>query len=304
MKISHRYALAALLGVAAHDHAVAQTIAIEAADGVASTAKLASESHAFLAALANYAYEHSATGELNRTVRAKAISPTLAVVEYKPPGNKPSMVVHARSGRSLEGTWQQLTKKQGGSGSESEAGLIVSADEEDRDLSEARYYPPETTTSIRARNIRQRDGWVVQSYPEDAGNYIHGGDAELKAMRTLEERFQADPSLRGGTLKAWVSQDVCHSCERAFSDFAREYNVRGSVYYLGKNMSTVPGVPVGGENISWSGVLQGIRKTDAIVVLGENLLGGTPLDYSGVRFDATRILDAEDGVLVPGGECG
>lgn len=64
----------------------------------------------------------------------------------------------------------------------------------------------------------------------EAGHII---DAEVKAVRTIEEGILAGELPQGGRLRAWVSQPVCSSCKGVISSFETAYGVRTTINQWG-----------------------------------------------------------------------
>ncbi|MGN6481548.1 hypothetical protein [Luteibacter sp.] len=294
--------LASIAALAVACGAQAQTINIAVGSGLANVATVYRESTVMAEAYRKYVQENGTklSGKEARALRGKLRGATVAHIRYQPPGNRPEILVHARSGRSIEGTIEQLTGAGGGSGSSTEAGETVSPTEQARDVGEARYYPADTPTSIRAVNLERKAGWVVQPYPGEDGRVIHGGDAELKALRNLESRLAGNPALQGGRLTGYVSKTVCESCTRAFADFAETYGVSGNVYHLDE--TTVNGVAVS-PGQQWSGTLRRMRTANVDTVLSDEVLEAGSMDWWSTPFEAARVAAAEAGVLAIPAAC-
>jgi hypothetical protein len=305
MKASMFRPLASLVALAlACGGAQAQAIDITVGAGLATVATVYKESTVMADAYRKYILAKGtklSRRELSK-LRGKLRGATVSHIRYQPPGDQPEIVVHARSGRSIEGTIEQLTQARGGgSGTSTEAGEDVSPTEQARDVSEARYYPSDTGTSIRAVNLERKEGWVVQPYPEPDGRVIHGGDAELKALRNLESRLATDPRLQGGRLTGYVSKTVCHSCERALADFAEAYHVSGNVYFLDE--TSAPGEDLVAASQEWSRTLKALRQANVEAVLDDEVSEASAANWWSMRFDAALVAQAEAGVLAIPAAC-
>lgn len=177
------------------------------------------------------------SGRVLSRLRQKMTAATIAYFEYTPPGEHRAVRVHARSGRSVRATLDQLARRgdatSGGSGTDTSASGREEAirSDEAQDLSESRLYPPDTPEDIRARIRRPVPGGVVEVRAVD-GSYDHFADAELKALREYEHMFAEGHLKPGGRLVGYVSQTVCPSCSANIEAFASKYEVTGTVYAL------------------------------------------------------------------------
>ena len=178
-----------------------------------------------------------------RALRNKVRSTTLTVLEYTPPGWAHPLRIHARSGRSNASVIEQMRGSERGSTTgESDIDSTFSTPEEAaKDLMEHSYYPeqlelhegfrPTAPVDIRAPIELQRvDGKIEASIIGDGRN--HSGDAEIKALRKLENLFLDRTVPTNGNLKAYVSKTVCASCRNGFDTMAKEYGVSGEVFEL------------------------------------------------------------------------
>ena len=300
MKRLTRYLATAFLAAGLSHAAFAQSIAIKPGAGNVAGI-LIYDANIHTSGIGQYLARHPLPDGFNssarQALRTKVRSATLAHLKYKPPGGQPEIAIHARSGRSIEGTIEQVKPRAPGeTGSSTEAGEFVSSTEEARDLAEAIYYPSDTPFSIRARNLTPQDGWVVRPYPEATGTVIHGADAELKGLRTLESKLIENPALRGGELTGYVSQTVCHSCRRVFDDFAEEYGVHGNIYYLDEVASD-------SASHQAAAALKDARTKLAAGLARETTDASYETERWATEYDADRIADAEVGSLTASEAC-
>jgi hypothetical protein len=233
---------AALLLAAACSLAHAQGISLERGSGYVQSV-LRQEASVFARAMRRGQLEEAQRtgvempGKVLSRLRQKTAASTVAYFEYTPPGEERPVRVHARSGRSVRFTLDQLARRgeatSGGSGTDTSASGREEAirSDEAQDLNESRLYPPDTPEDIRARIRRPVPGGVVEVRAVD-GSYDHFADAELKALREYEYLFAERQLQPGGRLVGYVSQTVCPSCSANIDAFASKYGVTGTVYAL------------------------------------------------------------------------
>ncbi|WP_146171488.1 hypothetical protein [Luteibacter sp. OK325] len=189
--------------------------------------KLRSDVHS--ATVSRMTYSYSRNGRtFTRTYHARS-GPAMEVVLAR---NKLIGV----DGNAVSGT----SGTSGTSGSESEGSRPYSMSEEDiaKDFSERKYYPADTPTDIRVRNLAPVDDGIVRSSGKEAA--IHSADAELKIFRQIEKDVAEGAVEAGGTLTGYVSKAVCPSCTAAAENLAEEYGIDGTIHQL-----VEPGAEVG-----------------------------------------------------------
>lgn len=193
---------------------------------------LLADGEEFTNAIVNYAIDNRLVPTSNTMVdllKRQAQVATLARFEYswEENGQTRRVVVHSRSGRPIETVFKAKTE----SGSESGSTSFVWTDEQvDRELSEARYYPTMDGHLRATRRYDKDSALKATGTGKEAAN--RAGDAELKALQTLEAEFKAKNIPTGGKLVGIVSKDVCPSCQSNLDLFSETYGVDGKVYYL------------------------------------------------------------------------
>ncbi|MGF6493787.1 hypothetical protein ABIE56_001971 [Luteibacter sp. 621] len=191
----------------------------------------------FTNAIVNYAVEYRGTPltttQVNR-LRRTASSATVARMEYtwnaSDTRDAGRLTIHSRSGKPLETL--VATVPSGTSGSDSDGSFQWNSDQIDREAGEARFYP-HMEGHIRATAHLDNNSVLRETDPKNAG------DAELKALQTLEANIKAGTVPRGGTLKGTVSKAICRSCEANLALFSKEYDVHGKVFYLANENEAV-----------------------------------------------------------------
>lgn len=192
-------------------------------------AVLVEDSKQFTNAIVNYAV-HRGGDPLSKKqtdrMRRTASAATVARLEYTweasdahPAGR---LTIHGRSGQPLE----TLAATAGTtSGSESGSTFQWTPDQITREADEAGFYP-RMEGHIRATIQRNDSSRLVATIDNKAG------DAELKALQTLEREIQANRVPAGGILKGTVSKAICASCVENLNRFSAAYGVDGKVFYL------------------------------------------------------------------------
>lgn len=191
----------------------------------------------FTNAIVNYAVEHRGTrltaAQANR-LRRTASSATVARMEYtwnaSDTRDAGRLTIHSRSGKPLETL--VATVPSGTSGSDSDGSFQWNPTQIDREAGEARFYP-RMDGHIRATARLNSDSVIKETAPNNAG------DAELKALQTLEAEITAGTVPRGGTLKGTVSKAICDSCKANLERFSEKYDVHGKVFYLANENEAV-----------------------------------------------------------------
>jgi hypothetical protein len=221
----HFVLAAALLVSAPHVHA-----GIDKAPGAGyRVALLQDDARQFVDAIIKATKQHPDASEFGKRVldrlRRGGASPTLARMEYsweagtgRPAGK---IVVHSRSGQPIEtllGSTKSAT-----SGAESSSSFVWTDEQVAREASEAALYP-QVPGHIRATSYRAPDSVLAATNRPGEAEGTAAGDAELKALQTLEAEIKAGNIPEGGTLKGTVSKDICPSCDA--------YGVHGKIYYL------------------------------------------------------------------------
>jgi len=173
---------------------------------------------------------------------------TIARIDYTyttPDGASVTRSYHARSGRSIGGTIDDISGNSSSSGSSSSgsgSGNLTANDIDIRmDIDEGGYYPRDTLEDVRVRNLNPR-GSTVQVANAD---YRRVRDAELKAFRHIEHDIRQGAVPEGGRITGYVSQPPCDSCANVIRNFGEQFHVSGDVYHLVPE--TVTGSRAGGE---------------------------------------------------------
>lgn len=192
---------------------------------------LLDDAEQFTNAMVNFSIDHEAgefSGKAIDRLRRVAKTATLARFEYtwEAAGQTHTIVVHSRSGQPIE----TILGPRNGSGSGSES-FTWSEEQVNRELGEVAYYP---RMQGHLRGTAQYDEESELQATTRAGERegTAAGDAEFKALRTLEAEIKAGRIPRGGTLLGTVSKKICPSCSTNFGRFSEAYDVHGKVYYL------------------------------------------------------------------------
>jgi hypothetical protein len=249
----------------------AGTIAIKPAAGDGTVAMLNGESILFANAYrAKIAKEGLATGgnssAWNR-IKLATHSPTVSRMEYTftTNGRQYTRIYHARSGPAMEVVLSRVdlsapgeSSKSGSSGTESEGSRPYNITEEDiaKDFAERRYYPVDTTFNVRVPNLPTENSEI------EAIVANHGGDAELKIFRQIENEIATRTVPRGGRLVGYVSKAVCGSCRAASVSLAKQFDIEGTIYQLVEPEVGAPPSrdPLIRESNEASTRLKGLRK--------------------------------------------
>ncbi|WP_448096131.1 hypothetical protein [Luteibacter yeojuensis] len=181
----------------------------------------------------------SPSGKAFSGLRSKVQGATLARIEYsfEKDGQWMTRVYHGHSGHSLKTIIEKASRRAASrdSGTESSAtdsgdGIdIPEADDIARDAAEAKYYPRETESDIRAPKLPE-DASRLEASIVDRMN--HSWDAELKTLRRIEADIQKGVVPAGGRLTGYVSKTVCESCREVINTFARIFDTEGTIYQL------------------------------------------------------------------------
>lgn len=249
----------------------AGTIAITPAAGDGVVAMLNGESLLFANAYrAKIAKEGLATvGNSTAWARIKLAthSPTLARMEYTftVNGRQYTRIYHARSGPAMEVVLSRVdmsapgeSSKGGSSGTDSEGSRAYNITEDDiaKDFAERKYYPLDTESNVRVPNL-PTEGSEIEAIVAN-----HGGDAELKIFRQIENEIATRTVPRGGRLVGYVSKAVCTSCRAASLSLAEQFDIEGTIHQLVEPETGAPPSrdPLIRESNAASSRLKGLRK--------------------------------------------
>lgn len=237
----HRAIVAAVALTLSSWTACAGNIAIQIGEGNA-PALLMQDANAFTDAMGRALSEKTSTAPTRKVfavLRSKVQGATLARIEYtyEKNGVMQTRVYHGHSGHSLQTIIERASSMGGGVSTGSESTSPDSSvesdvsDEDDigRDAAEAKYYPTDTDTSIRAPKLREDTSMLEASVVDDRN---HSWDAELKTLRKIEADIQNEVVPAGGRVTGYVSKSVCESCREVIDTFARVYNAEGTIYEL------------------------------------------------------------------------
>lgn len=169
--------------------------------------------------------------KFRNAIRRRLDASTVARAEYQPPSGGATVTIHSASGPSIRTAMDsglRSIKSDTGSSSDpsSPEGMAQNIE---RDAEESSYFPKESTTEFRAKNIATAPGGKVTVLDDFSKHYA---DAELKIARELETRFLDERLQPGGKLVVYVSQEVCGSCSANLDVLATEYDVDVEVYQL------------------------------------------------------------------------
>lgn len=137
---------------------------------------------------------------------------TVARVEYTFPraGHTETVVYHAMSGTEPDEAFSRLLSKLQGL---PQTPLSPAADQFDMSF-----------RNVRAVSID--DELSDLQAIETADGLNHGADAELKALRSLEQELKTGAVPAGGTVRATVSKMPCQSCRTVFDTFGDLYQAK------------------------------------------------------------------------------
>jgi hypothetical protein len=167
-------------------------------------------------------------------LRKDGVSSTLARMEYTWEADGTArtagrIVVHSRSGQPIETVLGST--RAGPSSGQSSSSFAWTDEQMAREVSEAGLYP-NVPGHIRATSYRVPDSVLAATDRPGEAAGTAAGDAELKALQSLEAQIKAGTIPRGGTLTGTVSKDICVSCETNIERFSDAYGVNGKIYYL------------------------------------------------------------------------
>lgn len=226
--------VAALLVFAPHVHA-----GIDKAPGAGiHAALLQDDARQFIDAMIKQAKRRGTDAAISKyaleRLRKDGVSSTIARIEYSWASDGSArragkIVVHSRSGQPIETVLGST--KSGPSGGQSSSSFAWTDEQMAREANEAGLYP-NVPGHIRATSYRVPDSVLGATDRAGEATGTAAGDAELKALQTLEAQIKAGTIPGGGTLGGTVSKDICGSCETNFQRFSDAYGVHGKIYYL------------------------------------------------------------------------
>ena len=192
----------------------------------------------------------------------------------------------------------------GASGTESEGSRPYTITEEDiaKDFAERKYYPADTPTDVRVRNLKPLEDGIVRSSGKEAAT--HAADAELKIFRQIEADVAAGVVERGGTLTGFVSKAVCPSCTAAAEELAEEYGIEGTIYQLVEPTAEVAGAEEAlSQSKAASGRLKSLRRTYSTAHLRRETIT-TPGEARWLETEAVERIEAEEAATSLAQPCG